>query len=145
MKKLFIASAALLALAACGGGGDRAAIVNSCVDEGGMSKESCECMADSAKENLDGDLAIGTLCDQLLELRRGGVKAVLLALSMEQRALGVDTVDPTFLRPVPPHEAEALGLDDHRSHRGRVEVNCEDVDLVGREDANVRRRRPRCE
>lgn len=56
MKKLFIASAALLALAACGGGGDRAAIVNSCVDEGGMSKESCECMADSAKENLDGDL-----------------------------------------------------------------------------------------
>ena len=57
MKKFVFASAGLLALAACGGGSsDRAAIVNSCVEDGGMEKAACECMADAAEDNLDSDL-----------------------------------------------------------------------------------------
>lgn len=57
MKKTIFASAALLGLAACGGGGgDRAALVDACVADGGTDKATCECMADSAEKNLDKDL-----------------------------------------------------------------------------------------
>ncbi|MEQ8556677.1 MAG: hypothetical protein RIB03_00030 [Henriciella sp.] len=57
MKKIFIASAGLLALAACGGGGnDRQAIIDACVSDGTSDQKTCECMADSAEENLDDDL-----------------------------------------------------------------------------------------
>ncbi|MGB3626469.1 MAG: hypothetical protein WA989_11590 [Henriciella sp.] len=57
MKKTMLASAALFGLAACGGGGgDRAALVNACVDDGSMDQATCECMADSAEKNLDDDL-----------------------------------------------------------------------------------------
>ena len=55
MKKFVLASAGLLVLAACGGG-NHEAIVDSCVEDGGINKKACECMADAAKENLDSDL-----------------------------------------------------------------------------------------
>lgn len=57
MKKTMFASAALLGLAACGGGGsDRAALVNACVEDGSTDEATCECMADAAENNLDDDL-----------------------------------------------------------------------------------------
>jgi hypothetical protein len=57
MKKIIFASAGLMTLAACGaGGGDRQAILNTCMEDGGMEKADCECMADSAEENLNDDL-----------------------------------------------------------------------------------------
>ena len=57
MNKFILASAGLILLAACGGGaGDRQAIVSACVEDGGMSQEGCECLADTAKENLSADL-----------------------------------------------------------------------------------------
>ncbi|MEQ9315473.1 MAG: hypothetical protein RLN72_06440 [Henriciella sp.] len=58
MKKTIFASVALLGLAACGGGGggDRAALIDACVADGGTDQATCECMADSAEKNLDKDL-----------------------------------------------------------------------------------------
>lgn len=57
MLKYFMATAAVMTLAACGGGGgDRQAIVDACMQDGGSDKATCECLADSAKENLDGAL-----------------------------------------------------------------------------------------
>ena len=57
MMKYFVATAAVATLAACGGGGgDRQAIIDACMQDGGSDQATCECMADSAKENLDGAL-----------------------------------------------------------------------------------------
>lgn len=60
MKKLFIGglmSVGLIALSACGGGGDaRAELVKACLAEEGSTQEECDCMADAAVEQLDKDL-----------------------------------------------------------------------------------------
>lgn len=57
MKIIYTIPAALLALAACGGGAsDHQAIVDACLNDGTSDQETCECMADSAQEELDGDL-----------------------------------------------------------------------------------------
>ncbi|MFC7291351.1 hypothetical protein [Hirschia litorea] len=51
MRKIILLSIATLTLAACGGGG-KASIVKSCVDEG-ESKKTCTCLADAIEENTD--------------------------------------------------------------------------------------------
>ena len=57
VKLIYLAPFAALAIAACGGGaGDRQAIVDACVEDGSTDKETCECMATAAEENLDGAL-----------------------------------------------------------------------------------------
>ncbi|MEO1475056.1 MAG: hypothetical protein AAFS13_01630 [Pseudomonadota bacterium] len=45
----------VLALASCGGGGGKQALVDACVEEG-ESRENCTCVADLAEENLEADL-----------------------------------------------------------------------------------------
>lgn len=63
MTKTGFAALLALGLAACGGsgGGDRAVLVDSCVEEG-TDAEACGCMADLAKEDLS-DETYGTLVD----------------------------------------------------------------------------------
>jgi|GEM_PF-1827258 len=59
MKKVFFASLFAVGLAACGGGSGSAAktvIVDSCMEEGDASAETCNCMADQFVENLDPKL-----------------------------------------------------------------------------------------
>lgn len=58
MKYSALAAMLALGLAACGGGGggDRAALVKACQEDGSMETEACECMADSAKEELSPKL-----------------------------------------------------------------------------------------
>ncbi len=60
MKYSALAAMLALGLAACGGGGggggDRAALVKACQEDGSMEAEACECMADSAKEELSPKL-----------------------------------------------------------------------------------------
>ena len=57
MKYTGFAALLALGLAACGGGGggDRAALVSICVEDG-TSQEACECMADTAREELSDDV-----------------------------------------------------------------------------------------
>lgn len=57
MKYTGLAALLALGLAACGngGGGDRQALVDICVDDG-TSQEACECMADTAREELSYDV-----------------------------------------------------------------------------------------
>lgn len=53
MKTSFGLALAALVLAGCGGaGGDRATLIKACTDDG-SSTESCACMADAAKSELD--------------------------------------------------------------------------------------------
>ncbi|MEL7043043.1 MAG: hypothetical protein AAGL90_16105 [Pseudomonadota bacterium] len=58
MKNALFACAFALGLAACGGGGGsaKAALVKSCLDDGGSDEATCTCMADLAVENLDPKL-----------------------------------------------------------------------------------------
>lgn len=60
MKKIIFAVAGLAGLAglaACGGGGgDHAAIVKACMEDGSSDQKTCDCMADSAQESLDKSL-----------------------------------------------------------------------------------------
>ena len=57
MKYSGFAALLALGLAACGGGGggDRQALVSVCVEDG-TSQEACECMADTAREELSDDV-----------------------------------------------------------------------------------------
>ncbi|NBC20430.1 MAG: hypothetical protein GVY06_05210 [Alphaproteobacteria bacterium] len=66
MKNSALAAALAIGLAACGGGGggDRAALIESCEADGSMDAESCECMADAAKDNLSSEL-YGVLVDSV--------------------------------------------------------------------------------
>lgn len=52
MKNTLLASAMIFGLAACGGGGGKAALVKACMEDG-ESAEQCECMATTAEEELD--------------------------------------------------------------------------------------------
>lgn len=56
MRRVILASVSLVALGACGGGSDRAAIVEACMNENGADQKTCDCMAETAEEELDGDL-----------------------------------------------------------------------------------------
>ncbi len=56
MRLFVLASASLLVLAACGGGGDHAAIVDACMAENGADQKTCDCMADTAEKELSGPL-----------------------------------------------------------------------------------------
>ncbi len=57
MKNMIIASVFALGLAACGGGGgDKAALVKSCLDDGSTDEATCTCMADLAVDKLDPKL-----------------------------------------------------------------------------------------
>ncbi len=57
MKKVIIASVLAIGLAACGGGGDKAAqLTKLCMDEGDTSAAECECMSNAAVEKLDGEM-----------------------------------------------------------------------------------------
>jgi hypothetical protein len=57
MKSSALVAILALTLAGCGGGGaDRAALVKACQDDGSMEVEACECMADSAKDELSPKL-----------------------------------------------------------------------------------------
>ena len=58
MKKIIFASVFAMGLAACGGGsgGAKAALVDSCIDDGSTDKETCTCMADMAVDKLDPKL-----------------------------------------------------------------------------------------
>lgn len=55
MKKVMFASALAMGLAACGGGsgGAKAALVESCMEDGSSDQETCSCMAEAAVEKLD--------------------------------------------------------------------------------------------
>lgn len=54
MKKVIIASVMAIGLAACGGGGgDKAALVKACLDDGDGTQKECECMADAFVKDLD--------------------------------------------------------------------------------------------
>ncbi|WP_300379482.1 hypothetical protein [Henriciella sp.] len=85
MKKVYLAGLGLFALAACGGGGgDRAAIVNACVEDGSSNQETCECMADAAKENLDDEL-YSMLADAARE-GADGAEEIMSDLDSEQQS-----------------------------------------------------------
>ncbi|MEO0549245.1 MAG: hypothetical protein AAFZ91_04935 [Pseudomonadota bacterium] len=57
MKKVIIASVAAMTLAACGGGGNlEAKLTASCLEDGDMTEEQCECMTTAAVDGLDNDL-----------------------------------------------------------------------------------------
>jgi hypothetical protein len=58
MKFSALAAIMALGLAGCGGGGgaDRAALIKACQDEGSMEDGACDCMADSAKDELSPKL-----------------------------------------------------------------------------------------
>lgn len=57
MKKVILASVFALGLAACGGGGGaKAALVKSCLDDGSTDDKTCSCMADMAVDKLDPKL-----------------------------------------------------------------------------------------
>lgn len=59
MKKVIFASLFAIGLAACGGGGAsgaKAAMVSSCLEDGGTDEATCNCMADQAIDNLDPKL-----------------------------------------------------------------------------------------
>ena len=56
MKKIIFAISLMLGLAACGGGNARDTLVKACLDDGDTPKATCECMGDSAVENLDKPL-----------------------------------------------------------------------------------------
>lgn len=55
LRALILAGLASLTLTACGGSGDRDAIVNA-FTEAGMQPETGECMADKAKAEMDPQL-----------------------------------------------------------------------------------------
>lgn len=52
MHKVALAALLALGLAACGGGADRAAIIDACT-EGGTSQAECACLADRARSELE--------------------------------------------------------------------------------------------
>ena len=59
MKKVIFASLFAIGLAACGGaggGGAKAALVQSCLDDGSTDESTCNCMADKAVSDLDPKL-----------------------------------------------------------------------------------------
>ncbi|MEE9381718.1 MAG: hypothetical protein V3V03_09945 [Hyphomonadaceae bacterium] len=56
MKYAFLATTMMFGLAACGGGGGKAALVKACMDDGDETKENCVCMADAAEDALDKPL-----------------------------------------------------------------------------------------
>jgi len=60
MKKMIIGgmmAAGMIALTACGGGGNaKAELVKACMAEEGSTQSECDCMADAAVEQLDDDL-----------------------------------------------------------------------------------------
>ncbi len=55
MKLAILAVLATLALASCGGTGNREALVDACM-EGGESEANCTCLANAADEELDAKL-----------------------------------------------------------------------------------------
>lgn len=60
MKKMIIGgmmAAGMIALTACGGAGNaKAELVKACMAEEGSTQTECDCMANAAVEQLDGDL-----------------------------------------------------------------------------------------
>lgn len=58
MKKIIFASIFAMGLAACGGGsgGAKAALLESCLDDGSTDEATCSCMADMAVDKLDPKL-----------------------------------------------------------------------------------------
>lgn len=58
MNKVIFASVLAMGLAACGGGsgGAKAALVQSCLDDGTSDEKTCNCMADMAVDKLDPKL-----------------------------------------------------------------------------------------
>ena len=58
MNKVIFASLFAIGLAACGGagGGAKAALVKSCLDDGSTDESTCNCMADKAVNDLDPKL-----------------------------------------------------------------------------------------
>ena len=58
MKKIIFASVLAMGLAACGGGngGAKAALLESCLEDGSTDQDTCSCMADLAIEKLDPKL-----------------------------------------------------------------------------------------
>lgn len=57
MKYSVLATLLALGLVACGGGqSDRQVLVEACMAEQDMDQASCECLADNAEEQLDGEL-----------------------------------------------------------------------------------------
>ena len=58
MKKVIFASMFALGLAACGGGGGgaKAELIKSCLEDGSADEKTCSCMADKAVSELDPKL-----------------------------------------------------------------------------------------
>ena len=84
MKKFLFAAGGLMLLTACGGGNDRAAIIDSCMAEGGSDKKTCECMADAAEENLN-DKLYGKLADAARKGDENAANALMDDLSPEDQ------------------------------------------------------------
>ncbi len=68
MKKVIIASVLAIGLAACGGGGDKAAqLTKLCMAEEDSNAAECECMSTAAVDKLDGEMV-----DMLLKAAKSG-------------------------------------------------------------------------
>ena len=85
MKKTGFAALLALGMAACGGGsgGDRATLVDSCVEDG-TDAAACECMADLAKEDLSAE-TYAALVD-MAESGSDDVEAAMSDIPADQQA-----------------------------------------------------------